>query len=796
MRGVWRIVRSTLIVLAIGAVLLLATAWLTLRASLPHYQGELTLAGTSADVRIERDALGVASIMASNRSDALRALGFVHAQERYFEMDLMRRAAAGELAALFGAAALPLDRRHRLHRFRARAAAVHAAASSSERADLAAYVEGVNAGLEALSARPFPYLLLGQAPRPWQAEDSLLVGFAMFFDLHDEENTIELARARLRAALPRAYVDFVDARGSEWDAPLDGSVLPVAPIPGPEFVDLRRLDPALFGRDSTVGGDFGIGSNNWAVAGTLTSNGAAIVANDMHLGLRVPNIWFRARLRYPAADGSAIDLNGAFLPGAPALIAGSNGHVAWGFTNTYGDWLDWAIVPWSDSTRTRYRYAAGELAPSEQRERIEVAGGEAQALTVRETVWGPIAHEDASGSFALVWSAYQDGASNLVLGELAEARDVQAALAIAQRAGMPPQNFVVGDREGRIAWTIAGRIPVRSGIDREVPSDFSQPGAGWQGWLAPEQHPRALDPDSGRLWSANTRAIGGAALEQIGDGGYALGARAAQIRDALHASARLEPSDMLAIQLDDRALFLERWRTLMAAVAGASPGDAAMAALARAIGNGPMRATTDAVDYRLVRAFRRYVHEIVLDGLAAPMRVHEPEFVLPALHQAEGVVWRLIEARPLHLLPHPHASWDALLASAARRVFDELDAQPGGLAARRWGERNTSAIRHPLSRALPVLAWLLDMPARALPGDTAMPRVQGPSFGASQRFAVAPGHEDKGYFHMPGGQSGHPLSPYYGAGHEDWELGTPTPFLPGAAQQTLLLHAASAPTSR
>jgi penicillin amidase len=137
-----------------------------------------------------------------------------------------------------------------------------------------------------------------------------------------------------------------------------------------------------------------------------------------------------------------------------------------------------------------------------------------------------------------------------------------------------------------------------------------------------------------------------------------------------------------------------------------------------------------------------------------------------------------------------------LLASAARRVFDELDAQPGGLAARRWGERNTSAIRHPLSRALPVLAWLLDMPARALPGDTAMPRVQGPSFGASQRFAVAPGHEDKGYFHMPGGQSGHPLSPYYGAGHEDWELGTPTPFLPGAAQQTLLLHAASAPTSR
>ena len=155
--------------------------------------------------------------------------------------------------------------------------------------------------------------------------------------------------------------------------------------------------------------------------------------------------------------------------------------------------------------------------------------------------------------------------------------------------------------------------------------------------------------------------------------------------------------------------------------------------------------------------------------------------------QGENLVNEILLRRPAYLLPPGYANWDDLLRKCAERVNQKLSALPGGLAARTWGELNTARIRHPLSSALPGMSWLLDMPADRLPGDNNMPRVQGATFGASERFAVQPGHEETGLFHMPGGQSGNPLSPFYGAGHEDWAQGKATPFLPGETKYTLVL---------
>jgi penicillin amidase len=170
------------------------------------------------------------------------------------------------------------------------------------------------------------------------------------------------------------------------------------------------------------------------------------------------------------------------------------------------------------------------------------------------------------------------------------------------------------------------------------------------------------------------------------------------------------------------------------------------------------------------------------------MRAIDPDYRMPRLPQAEAVVWELLHKRPLHLLPPAYADWNDLLQAAALAVVKDLgSSRGGGLEARTWGEQMQTAIRHPLSRAVPWLASLLDMPRQSLPGDTAMPRVQGREFGASMRMAVAPGREAEGILHMPGGQSGNPLSPYYGAGHDDWAAGRATPFLPGEAQRTLLL---------
>ena len=336
-----RWLRRILFTLLLVIMLFLIFAWLLLAGSHPLLDGTLNRPGISAAAIIERDHLGVVTIDAANRRDLTYALGFIHAQERFFQMDLVRRAAAGELAELVGSSMLNLDLNHRRHLFRKRAQAEVAALPVDDRALLAAYRDGVNDGLGSLKVRPWEYLLLGKAPAPWRDEDSLLTVDTMFLTLDiDGTDLRELRFAQMRAALPAAVVNFLLARDGAWEAPLQGEAAPPPEMPDPSAFDLRAHVPAP--APIAIPDALSPGSNNFAVSGALTGSGA-LVANDMHLGLTVPNIWFRARLRYPdpQTSGQFIDLNGVTLPGMPALIAGSNGHVAWGFTNSYADTADY-----------------------------------------------------------------------------------------------------------------------------------------------------------------------------------------------------------------------------------------------------------------------------------------------------------------------------------------------------------------------------------------------------------------------------------------------------------------------
>jgi penicillin amidase len=769
-------------------IVVIASAYVYLRGSLPKYEGDYVVSGLQEEVRVTRDALGVVTVTAGRREDAMRALGYVHGQERFFEMDLMRRAAAGELSELLGALTLPVDRRNRMHRFRARAQLVLSQFTPAQRRDVGAYVDGVNAGLQALRARPFPYALLRQAPRAWQAEDVPLVILTMFLDLNDSSNARELARGKMKQYASPALFALLNAQGTIWDAPLEGEALPMPPLPTAEELDLRQIDRRWFGLPVNLGAELAKGSNNFAVDGTLSDTGAALVANDMHLSLRVPNIWFRARLQYTDAAARRVDVSGLTLPGVPGVAAGSNGKVAWTFTNSFGDWLDWVDIDWLDATKTDYRVGDSTAKVSVYDETILVRHASPEILRVRETLWGPIIHDlDAQHSLALNWTAHHPQAVNLNLNDLESAHNIDQAIAIAHRSGMPPQNFVVGDALGNIAWTIIGAIPSRQGFDPTMPARFNQSSIGWTGWVSSDQYPLIRNPDSHRLWTANARVAAGNNLALLGDGGYALGVRAFQIRDQLMAKQQFTPADMLAIQLDDRSLLLRRWYDLLRQTLGKQQNNPHYDELTAATERWDERASVDAVAYRLTRAFRVAVSSLVLDGLAAPIRSKTPDFQLPALNQSEDVVWQLIEQQPPHLLAPIYPDWDALLKTALDQVVQRYADLPGGLDQRNWGERNTSQIKHPISKAIPVLGWLLDMPYRPLPGDTTTPRVQTPTNGASERFAVSPGHEEQGILHMPGGQSGHPLSPYYGAGHEDWEQGRPTPFLPGQAQHQLRL---------
>jgi penicillin amidase len=349
---------------------------------------------------------------------------------------------------------------------------------------------------------------------------------------------------------------------------------------------------------------------------------------------------------------------------------------------------------------------------------------------------------------------------------------------------------MLADRDGHIGWRLLGPLPQRRGgcsaAHRVEQADAMPACRPWG--IATDHAPQIDNPPAGRLWTANNRTLDGPMLAAVGNGGYDLGARARQIRNDLFAHARFDERGLLAIQLDDRAVFLAPWQQLLIAQA-ARQHTPAMRALATASGDWHGRASTGSVSYRLVRAWRLAVLKRIANGLSAPALARlGPDFRLPALPQLEGVAWPLVQQQPPHLLPRGFDSWPALFESAASEVQREL-APLGPLNARNWGERNTAHICHPLAAALPgIAARVLCMPEEPLPGDADMPRVQAPSFGASERMVVSPGHERDGITHMPGGQSDHPLSPFWGAGEQAWAMGRATPFLPGPARYRLQLQ--------
>jgi penicillin amidase len=775
-----------IVVVAIGL-------WLAVRASLPQLDGTRALSGLAAPVVVTRDAIGVVTVHAAGRRDAAFATGFVHAQERLFQMDLMRRLAAGELAALVGEAAADHDAAQRVHRMRSIARRVMERAQQAERAIVEAYTAGVNAGIDALAVRPFEYLILRSRPAPWQAEDTALVVMAMYFRLHDERASRESRLARLREALSPEMYAFLTQAGTPWDAPLRGSAVAGLPVPGPEVCDVGRVErnPLALGAPpvpSSPPESAAVGSNAWALSPPRTRDGVAMVANDMHLGLSLPNTWFRLRLRVGAAE-EGLDVSGVTLPGTPAIVAGSNGYVAWGLTNSYGDWVDLVELEVDPGDPRRYRGPDGYRAFEEHREIIHVQGADAREQVVRETIWGPVVDDDAGGGpRALRWLAHDAQATDLGLLGMEEARSVEQALAVARRSGIPPQNLIVADRWGNIAWTIMGRMPVRRGYDPMLPGSWADGRSGWFDWVAPEDYPEILNPVSAAIWTANARVTDGEALALIGDGGYALGARARQIRDALLDMDDATEADMLALQLDDRALFLAPWRRLLLSLLGpdAVAGEPRRAELRRVVEAGARRAAVDDAGYRLVRVFRREVAHEVLTAILVGCGNLDPRESPGQLRQWEGALWRIVQEQPPNLLAPGRGDWGALLLAAADRSVASCGERD--LERCTWGEANSVRIRHPLSRALPALSRWLDLPVEALPGDLHMPRVQAPSMGASMRFAVAPGRESSGYMHMPGGQSGHPLSPFYDAGHRAWAEGEATPFLPGPDLHTLTLE--------
>ena len=803
-----RWLRWTLLVVAVFAVLAFGVAWWAMRQSLPMIEGTVA-AAIGAEATIERDARGIPVISASSRADLAFATGFAHGQDRFFQMDLSRRLAAGELSELFGEVALGTDRQKRRFGFRGVARRVMDATPASDRAIVQAYARGVNAGVASLKSKPWEYTLLRAEPREWLPEDSVLVVHSMWWQLQWGVLREEVDRRRLERALhaagdaqaAHALITFVYAGHTDWDTPNYGKE---ARCVQASCTESARVLTQPFPANLGFAGPVKIaadearkpGSNSWAVAGTHTRSGVALIANDMHLDLGVPAVWYPARLRVTGAED--LDITGVTLPGTPAVAAGSNGQIAWGFTNSYGDFSD---ARWGPCASDEYVARV---------ERFKVKGGGDVQVTYQDLKAGDASDgvvldgedyaDDVTSGECLqaAWLAVKPEATNFGLLALERARTLDDALMLAPGVGIPGQNMVIGDASGRIAWTLLGRVPRGTGPDRLF---------GAVEFRDANDHPRISDPPVGRLWTANQRVVAGELEAVMGDdeadvgaGGYDIGARARQIRDGLLSLTKpATEADMLAIQLDSRALFLARWRNLLLSLLD----EEAMHEQARRrefrglVSDWKAEAEPDAVGYRLVRAFRANVLNALWRSLSTGLVGEKFAGRRPAQFEAAG--YRLVSERPGNIAPpasptdkpvpagHGNDRWRSFLLDRLDATIEDLDAACTSLEACRYGDLEPVRVQHPLSRAIPLLSRLLDMPTVQLPGDNHMPRVQDGAFGASERFAVSPGRERDAYLTLPGGPSGHPLSPFYRSGFDDWASGEPTPFLPGPVAHKLVL---------
>lgn len=790
-RWLWRLTKGSALLLAVVAGVVLVAGRALLIASLPRESGSVALPALAAEVVISRDDRGVPRVRASGEqddfADIAAALGFLHAQDRFFQMDLMRRRAAGELAELFGPFALGSDREMRRLRLREVARGVLPRLPEHHKRWFDAYSRGVNHGLADLTIRPPEYLALMQSPREWLPEDSVLAALAMHHGLSMGAR-FELQYDVLNTHAPPGVADFLMPETSRFDAPLigePGDPIGPRPIPGPEALQPWASPTPATEPDRPAP----IGSNNFAVSGRLTADGRAILANDMHLQLAAPNTWYHAHVEW--GGRRAVGLT---LPGVPGIVAGSNGRVAWGLTNATGDFEDWVIVEADSKDPARYRFGPGDadFEPfGEAIETIHVRGAPPERLALRTTRWGVVSQRDATGRpLVLKWPALDPATVNVNMLDMVSADSLETALECVRSWWGPPQNVLIASADGRIAWTISGWVPKREGFDGRTPASWAKAGVGWSGPIDESAKPALVDPPRNRLWSANARTL---PLEQARVFGWCWAAadRASRIGELLHAKEQFTERDLLAIQLDTRAAMFDHCRDIILAEIAPDDADPMIAMARREVERWNGRADADSVGFRVLARFHSVLEERLLKPLWVQRRGADAGFSYWCM-QDEEPLRRILEDRPAHFLSNNAPDWRVFFRGTLRESLRSADSGTDLPPDQTWGEFRRVSIRHPFALAAPMLGRFLNMPdspppSGGLPGHASTVRAQGRAFGASQRLVVSPGHEDDGILHMPGGQSGHPFSRHYSDGHQAWVEGRPMPLLAGPIQSEFRL---------
>ncbi len=795
--------RRSLIVVVLLLLLAFAAAWLYGRLSLPQTDGAVTVAGLHAQVRIERDAQGIPTIKAASIDDALFGLGFAHAQDRLWQLETHKRIGSGRLAQAFGEPALENDKFLRALGVKRAAAKQWAQASAEVRAAVLAYTAGINAFVSgAMTARPPEFLLLGLRPEPWVPEDTVAWAIMMAWDLGGNWST-ELLRMRLALKLPVERINEL-IPPYPGDAPL--ATADYAPLFRGLKLDGRLGTQALLAAPPS--GVEGVGSNNWVVHGSHTDTGKPLLANDPHLKLSTPALWYFARLEAPG-----LKVAGATMPGLPLVVLGQNERIAWGFTNTAPDVQDLYIERIKPDDPQQYQTPEGWAAFETFTETIEVKGRPDVSLPVRATRHGPVISDagvaqgltgaaDKPGyALALRWTALDPDPGTLEAGlAFSRATSVAEFIAASARYIAPMQNMVVADRDGRIGMVSAGRVPVRQ-ADNDLKGLVPAPGwdarYDWAGFIDSTQTPRETDPPRGWIATANQRIHGPEYLHYV-TSEWAVPYRMQRIEQLLAAKPKHSLDSLREIQADLPSLGTLRLLPFIRKAQSAHP---LAAAAQRQLADFDGKMAADRAAPLIFWAWARQLTLAVFaDELGQPLldRTLGGRSFRDAL---EGVLERN-DAFWCDDKATPAAEGCAQQQDAAfTRALDELQAAHGAdVSTWQWGKAHQARSEHrPFSRVKALAPWFelrtpvggdtytVNVSRVAMKPDAATGELYLDEHGPSLRALHDLGDPTKSRFMHSSGQSGNVFSPLYRSFVKRWAGVESVPLWSAPAAHTLVL---------
>jgi penicillin G amidase len=785
-------------IFAILAIAIGAVAWWFIFRPLPQMDGSASLPGLRENVTVERDQWGVPHIRAASVEDLAEAQGYVMAQDRLWQMDLLRRAARGQLSEILGPRTLKIDESFRTYGFARAAERDTTLLDSESRRVMEAYSRGVNQFIEQHKKNlPLEFSLLRYEPRPWQPSDTLAISAYMYRTLTDTwERELNRAKVTERAGTERAkdlfseeaamdhfivgdpkVIDDGSQRSAADDdedddddmAPDDVIKASFGPKAGiaaserdPDLTSALAQSVQSFLEESKNEIRQGLGSNNWVVSGAHTVTGKPLLANDTHLELTIPSIWYEIHLTAPGWN-----VKGFTLPGAPMVIIGHNERVAWGFTNNGADVQDLYVETFNPASPDEYRVKGTWTKAQIIDEIIHIKGQPDENLKVTVTRHGPIVERAGDKAYALRWTATEPGGLANSYNWLGKARNWKEFREIMKRVWGPGQNAVYADVEGNIGYVMAARVPIRKKGHGEAPVPGDTDDYEWTGYIPFEQLPQALNPESGLIVSANARVVGPLYKPYLTDR-WEEPYRTARIYDLLHDRHDLRPEDMLKVQTDTysypHAFLADQ---LAAAAKVVRPKDPRAQKLIDGLRDWNGIADAESPEVSFLHATRR----MALDLLLEPFLGKETN-----LYQWRSTTFlqKILTDRPAKWLPAAYKSYDELLAAAADLAMGSLAKQSKSerIEDWTWSHFNSLDMMHPIGHD-GLLRTFLSITGKPQSGTLYSVRAATKTHGPAMRFVGNPGNWDQSILLIPSGESGQPGSGHYSDQFSYWYEGRP-----------------------